>query len=366
MASSRRRGSTSRSAIWIACCLLASGCQVINLEPTQPLHWHERVPDAAGPPIVHEPMATSAPRELQKITLPEYIIEAPDILLIDAVKVIPKPPYRIEPLDILQIAVEGTPADQPISGFFTVDTDGKVQLGAAYGAVKVAGMTVEEIAVAVERHLRGLIGAPRVTVNLAQTIGQQQIVGEHIVAPDGTVNLGMYGRVRVTGLTVKEARKAIEDHLAQRLLDPKVSVDVLAYNSKAFYVVLEGTGTGDRVQRFPITGNDTVLDAVAQVGGLGQVSNRNVWIARPAPRHVGCDQILPVNWRDITRGGSARSNYQVLPGDRIYVAEDRMLAFGSTVERMTAPFERLFGFVLLGAQTVQTLQRFPDGLNQGF
>jgi polysaccharide export outer membrane protein len=345
---------------------LACGCHSINLEPTQSIHGHERIIDSAGPPVVQPPLASTAPRELQKITLPEYIIEAPDILLIDAVKVIPKPPYRVEPLDILQIAVEGTPADQPISGFFTVDTDGKVQLGTGYGAVRVAGKTVEEITVEIERHLRGLIGAPRVTVNLAQTVGQQQIVGEHIVYPDGTVNLGMYGRVRLTGLTVNEARKAIEAHLAQHLLDPKVSVDILAYNSKAYYVVLEGTITGDRVQRFPVTGNDTVLDAVAQVGGLSQVSSKSVWIARPAPGYVGCDQILPVNWREITRGGSAKSNYQVLPGDRIYVAEDRFLAFGATVERLSAPFERMFGFVLLGAQTVQTLQRFPDGLNQGF
>jgi polysaccharide export outer membrane protein len=333
----------------------------VNLEPTQPLHWEDRVADAGGPPIVNEPTATTAPRELQKITLPEYIIEAPDILLVDAVKVIPRPPYRIEPLDVLQIAVEGTPADQPILGFFTVDTDGKVQLGAAYGAVRVAGMTIEEAAVAVERHLRGAIGTPKVTVNLAQTIGQQQIVGQHIVAPDGKINLGMYGRLRVTGLTVKEARAAIEQHLTKWLLDPKVSVDLLAYNSKTYYVVMEGAGTGDRIERFPVTGNDTVLDAIAQVGGLNQLSSRNVWVARPAPGHVGCDQILPVNWREITRGGSAKSNYQVLPGDRIFIAEDRMTAIASTVDRLSAPFERMFGLILLGTQTVQTMQRFPEG-----
>jgi protein involved in polysaccharide export with SLBB domain len=140
-------------------------------------------------------------------------------------------------------------------------------------------------------------------------------------------------------------------------------VDLLAYNSKAYYVVLEGGGNGDRVERFPVTGNDTVLDAIAQVGGLNQLSSRNVWVARPAPGHVGCDQILPVNWREITRGGSAKSNYQVLPGDRVFIAEDRMLAFGSTVDRLSAPFERMFGLLLLGTQTIQTMQRFPDGLN---
>jgi len=43
------------------------------------------------------------PRELSKVLLPAYTIEAPDILLIEAVKVVPKDPYSIEPLDLLQI-----------------------------------------------------------------------------------------------------------------------------------------------------------------------------------------------------------------------------------------------------------------------
>ena len=51
-----------------------------------------------------------SPRELTKISLPTYVIEPPDVLLIDAVKVVPKPPYHIEPLDTLEIFVLGHPA----------------------------------------------------------------------------------------------------------------------------------------------------------------------------------------------------------------------------------------------------------------
>ena len=44
-----------------------------------------------------------------------------------------------------------------------------------------------------------------------------------------------------------------------------------------------------------------------------------------------------------------------------------MIAFGSFVNKMIGPFERMFGFTLLGVQTIQTTNRLPDGSfgNQG-
>ena len=51
----------------------------------------------------------------------------------------------------------------------------------------------------------------------------------------------------------------------------------------------------------------------------------------------------------------------MLPGDRIFIAQDNWIALDSWVNRVTAPFERLFGFTLLGSQTIQTMNRFPLG-----
>src|ERR1700685_2868867 len=49
------------------------------------------------------PWVASVPTEKDKSTLPAYVIEPPDILLIDAVKLVPKAPYHVEPLDTLQV-----------------------------------------------------------------------------------------------------------------------------------------------------------------------------------------------------------------------------------------------------------------------
>jgi polysaccharide export outer membrane protein len=304
-----------------------------------------------------------SPRELTKISLPTYVIEPPDVLLIDAVKVVPKPPYHIQPLDTLQIFVLGTLPDQNIAGPYPVEADGTIALGPAYGSIKVSDLTLNEAKEAIIEHLKNILTAPEVSVSLAESAGQQQIEGEHLVGPDGTVNLGTYGSVYVSGMTLSEAREAIEKHLTEFLDEPEVSVDVFAYNSKFYYVVTEGTiGLGDQIQRVPITGNETVLDAITQIGGLSRVSSKTIWIARPAPADgSGCAQVLPVNWHAVIDAADTSTNWQILPGDRVFVAEDKLIALDTFVDRVIGPIERVVGFNLLSFQAIQTANRFPLG-----
>src|SRR6266404_2924469 len=56
----------------------------------------------------------------------------------------------------------------------------------------------------------------------------------------------------LTGLTVEEAKKAIEAHLAEFLESPEVSVDVFNYASKVYYIVGQGAGFGDTLTRVQI------------------------------------------------------------------------------------------------------------------
>lgn len=315
--------------------------------------------DLAGAAPMH-----GAPSELRKTSLPTYVVEPPDILLIDAVKLIPKPPYRIQSLDVLQIVVVGTLLGQDIAGQFAVDPSGMVDLGPAYGKVRVGKLSVDEATQAIDKHLRRILREPEVSVVLSQSSGMQPVAGEYLVGPDGTVNLGTYGSVFVAGMTLAEVKDTIERHLGKTLQNPRISVDVFAYNSKVFYIISQGAGLGDGVTRVPITGNETVLDAIAQVNGLSRLSNKKIWIARPVPGGRGCDQILPINWEEITAGASTASNYQILPGDRVFLAEDRFVATETFISKVTAPFERIFGFSLLSAQTIQTYNNFPLG-NQG-
>jgi polysaccharide export outer membrane protein len=186
----------------------------------------------------------------------------------------------------------------------------------------------------------------------------QQIAGEHLVRPDGTVSLGVYGAVRVAGLSIEQANGAIEAHLKQYLDDPKVAVDVFAYNSKFYYVISEGGGLGDQVSRFPCTGNETVLDAISNVEGLSAVSSKTMWVARPGRNCQGGDQIMPVDWQAVSKRGDVRTNYQLMPGDRVFVAEDKRVACDNELAKKIAPVERITGVVILMTNAVQRLVYF--------
>jgi protein involved in polysaccharide export with SLBB domain len=306
------------------------------------------------------------PRELDKVSLPTYIIEPPDILLIDIVRGTPLPPYHIEPFDVLQIQVLGALPNEPISGLFVVEPDGTVNLGLSYGSVPVGGLTLEQARAAIDTQLRRILKEPRTVVALAQTRGIQQMVrGEHLVRPDGTISLGVYGCVYVAGLNLCQAREAIERYLSQFLLRPQVSLDVLGYNSKVYYVIFDGGGYGQQIYRLPITGNETVLDAIGLVNGLPAVSSKKkIWVARPSPCGNPCDQVLPVDWNAITQGGSTCTNYQILPGDRIFVRADPWITFDNNLAKVMAPFERMLGFALL-TQSVINFNRNNNGNGNG-
>ncbi|MGL6075094.1 MAG: polysaccharide biosynthesis/export family protein [Fimbriiglobus sp.] len=305
------------------------------------------------------------PKELVKVTMPPYTVEAPDILLIDAQRLIPLPPYRIEPQDVLYIFVPKALEDFPINGPYPVDPDGTVNLGPTYGApLRVNDMTVAEAEKAINTRLAGYLTEGKAVVSLAQAKGVQQIRGEHLIRPDGTVSLGLYGNVYVAGMTLNQVKQAVEQHLSKFVYRPEVSVDVSAYNSKYYYVITDYAGAGEQVVRIPATGNETVLDAVSMIGGLSPVSSKRIWIARPAPAGSG-DQILPVDWQGITRRGTTASNYQVLPGDRVFVMARPLSKLDTTMGRLSSPLERVFSTALIGSTTVGTIESGGLGIGGG-
>ncbi len=265
------------------------------------------------------PPAGSVPNELSAVTLPEYVIEPPDVLQIEAVlrKVKEKPKGREN-------------ADKPEAKAPVEYTD------------ETAPLPIHPIA--------------------------QQFQ----VQPDGFVHLGAYGSIPVSGLTVNQARLAIRAALAKQI-DVNaggktedaliVIVSVVQYNSKTYTVFTDGGGAGERVYKFPITGKEFVTDAIANIGGLPvEASKRNIWVARRTPE-INEQQILPVDWVGISQWGVASTNYQLFPGDRVYVKAQRLVTVDNTITRILAPVQQLFGVTLLGTQTVNQVVGRGIGFN---
>ena len=90
-------------------------------------------------------------------------------------------------------------------------------------------------------------------------------------------------------------------------------------DGKHYHVVTSGPG-GEQAHPFSATGTETVVDAIGRVAGLSERAlGARVWVARRGAPGDPEWQILPVDVAGITRHGITATNYQLLPGDRVYV-----------------------------------------------
>jgi protein involved in polysaccharide export with SLBB domain len=143
-----------------------------------------------------------------------------------------------------------------------------------------------------------------------------RLPGDQPVLPDGTINLGKYGLLQVAGKTVPEIEAMVRGAVLAQTKDAGfVNVRLVARQSKVYYVIGDVNSPG----AFQLQGRETVLDGIMQAGGLTDNASRdNIILSRPTGPN--CPRIvLPVCWKNIVQLGDTATNYQLAPGDRIFV-----------------------------------------------
>ncbi len=197
----------------------------------------------------------------------------------------PRPEYIVEPPDMLIVEVLEALPGRPISGERLVRPDGRISLG-FYGEVPVAGLTLPQIKERLVLHLRKWLSD--------EILGLLQIDEEtNLVKRDSN------GRI-----VVKDPRE-----------NDRVFVDVTAYNSQHYYVL----GEVWFPRRLPYTGGDTVLDLLEYAGGLLQTADKSkIRLIRSYPKGSPA-RVLPVDYEEIAMGTDSSTNYQILPNDRLVI-----------------------------------------------
>ena len=147
-------------------------------------------------------------------------------------------------------------------------------------------------------------------------------LGTLTVQQDGVIDLGFAGDVYVVGLTLEEIELKIAQQLTaaamqqnQKIDQPyRVSVRLTNVQSKYYYVM----GAVMTQGRFPIKGNETVLDAILQAGLKTNSLPEKAYLVRPHPPGEP-DQVLKIDWCGIKERGDTLTDYQLFPGDRVVV-----------------------------------------------
>jgi len=102
--------------------------------------------------------------------------------------------------------------------------------------------------------------------------------GSVTVRPDGYVTLPLLNEVQIAGLTTGQLRKLLEQKYKEFTTDPFVTISVGGISSAEVFLIGPGTG---RNGAFPLKGNETILQLITRMGGLGIFADRsNIRIIR--------------------------------------------------------------------------------------
>jgi len=178
---------------------------------------------------------------------------------------------------------------------------------------------------------------PLTSIGATGPLPDRSIDGLYRVEADGTIDLRQYGKVQVADKTLTQAERDIQQHLATFFAAAEVSLEVAADESEVYYIILDGAGQGDTVWRVPCDGSETVQTAVRIAAGSPRRSIANIWIARPSVGGAGYEQVLPIRWNATT--ASASPNYQLGPGDAVFVAGDDSRTAANVRDWVTAWFD---------------------------
>jgi protein involved in polysaccharide export with SLBB domain len=348
------------------------------------------------------------PHEGAMVDAPEYVIEPPDLVLVEVLEALP---------------------GRPISGERLVRPDGTISLG-FYGEVHVRGLTIRQAKVKIIKHLRrflsdellGLIdfreenlqpgpipnlpegdpvqrdeepkpkpkpGKPRTVPSgyRVRSIGrgteepssarlirptdrfrlmpvarQEEKKAEAVQKPV-SIPLELGGQITIKIEIQPKGKEAEAAPAAQaqgaipgKPLPPdetnRVFVDVTALNSKHYFVEGDVGAPG----QLPFTGRETVLQALHFASGLiPSAEPKDIHLVRPAGGGKP-SRIYKVDLEAIRDRGDVTANYQLFPGDRLVVGRNDVVKKTIELDRLAAPMQTVFNSMLQESFMARSMQ----------
>lgn len=144
------------------------------------------------------------------------------------------------------------------------------------------------------------------------------------IQPDGYVSLEIGGDLKISGMTVEQARQAILKKAALRLRDPEATVVLKEFQRPYFVVAGEVAQPGKIEMREHVT----ALQAVMLAGGFKESAKSSQVIVF---RKINSDlaEVKTLDLRNIRRTSDLENDLNLLPGDMIFVPRDKI----SKIER---------------------------------
>jgi polysaccharide biosynthesis/export protein len=138
------------------------------------------------------------------------------------------------------------------------------------------------------------------------------------VGPDGKIYFDLLPGMDVWGLTLAQAKKALEQALDKFMSMPEVTVTLKAVGSKYVWML----GKVNRPGVYPAASPMTLLEAMSVAGGTASSSSAVTTVDLADLRHafvIRNGQSLPVDFQRLLERGDMSQNIYLQPDDFVYV-----------------------------------------------
>lgn len=161
----------------------------------------------------------------------------------------------------------------------------------------------------------------------------EEINGNHLIGPDGSITLGKFGRVNIEELTLEECSEAVRFHLAKQLDEKPIEIktDLFAANSKRYCITFMSAEHGEQTMIFTYAGNTTIADALRELNSeksleLQEGTNKNFHVLR-SEKPGKPVQMIPVDFDAVLadtndeNGDDTGANLLLKPGDTLLLTQ---------------------------------------------
>jgi polysaccharide biosynthesis/export protein len=147
------------------------------------------------------------------------------------------------------------------------------------------------------------------------------------VNSQSSISLPLLGSIEVAGLTAVGAQQRISDLLSEKYMhDPHVVVSIAEYKSKRVAVI----GSVQTPGTYELLGKGSLLDALAQAGGLAEDASEIAYVTRKDK--AGNEKSVEIDLDLLLDKGQSDLNIPIHMGDVVYIPEAGVVYVDGAVE----------------------------------
>lgn len=153
--------------------------------------------------------------------------------------------------------------------------------------------------------------------------------GRVIIDSDGTINLHLVGRIKVTGMTTSMLEEELQSRLSEYIIEPEVIVSVEKVANARYIICGEVRQPGVYVLNRDIS----ILEAIVSSGGFLRTALKyDVKVIRGGLKNP---ELVSCNLDEVMTEGNLQDNIMIQPGDIIFVPKTMLTRLNEVLQNVT-------------------------------